>query len=612
LIEELAAPGLELLIGVVRKPGFGLLATIGLGGTLTEALDDVAMRLCPLSADDAAAMLDGFRGSRLFEGVRGGPAVDREAVVRALLAIAGEGGLVEEVGPRLEELECNPVRATSNGVVALDARMVLRTGARGEAWAPAADFDRFFHPRAVAVAGASTSGKLSFGNRALEAYRQVGWTEGLYAVHPTARDVTGVPAYPSVADIPGGVDYLLVAVPAAACGPLLTAAAGHVPFAQVITGGFREAGAEGAAMEQDLLRTAQAAGIRIVGPNCLGVYCPKGRHSFQLDCPTDAGHVSVVSQSGGLSGDIVKAGFVRGVRFSKVVAVGNSVDVTAGELVEYLLDDEDTEVIGRYLEGADEHGRLVTALRAAAGRKPVVALVGGLTDRGAHAVASHTGALAGDRRSWGAVSASTGTTVVQTLEDLLGSLAFLQRYRESTEAGGVLVLGVGGGSSVLAADACARAGLDVAEVPAGLQDKLRERGYGLAMSVANPLEIQAGPLAPPDAWHAIVEPVLAEEPYSDLLWHVNVQPYYSYGGEGIGVLLKSIELFGENRWPATRVSIALRNLDCAPPADQQVVVDACVNARRPHFRTVDEAAVAIAAGQRFVRARNSRSARGDT
>src|SRR5207237_9153625 len=107
----------------------------------------------------------------------------------------------------------------------------------------------------------------SFGNRALEAYRQLGWTDGLYAVHPTASDVTGVRAFSSVAAIDGGVDYLLIAVPAPSVAPLLTASAGSVPFAHVITGGFGETGADGVALEQGLLDAAHAAGIRTVGPH---------------------------------------------------------------------------------------------------------------------------------------------------------------------------------------------------------------------------------------------------------------------------------------------------------------------------------------------------------
>src|SRR5262249_47725276 len=125
LVEEQAPPGTELIVGVVRRPGFGLLALVGLGGTLTELVGDACMRLCPVTADDAAAMLDGFRGAAALRGARGGAAADRDALLALLLAIAGPRGLAVSLSPQLMELECNPVRAYSDGVVALDARLVL-------------------------------------------------------------------------------------------------------------------------------------------------------------------------------------------------------------------------------------------------------------------------------------------------------------------------------------------------------------------------------------------------------------------------------------------------------------------------------------------------------
>src|SRR4051812_34996366 len=179
------------MVGAVSRPGFGMLALVGLGGTLTELVGDVSMRLCPLSAADAGAMLDDFRGAAALQGARGAATPDRDQLVDLLLRIAGPGGLVETLSPQLSELECNPVRVTADGPIALDARLVLDPTATVSPRGAAADFGPFFHPKAVAIAGASTSGKMSFGNRALEAYRQLGWNEGLYAIHPTASDVTG-------------------------------------------------------------------------------------------------------------------------------------------------------------------------------------------------------------------------------------------------------------------------------------------------------------------------------------------------------------------------------------------------------------------------------------
>ena len=190
----------------------------------------------------------------------------------------------------IAELDCNPVIASSKGAVVVDARLVVRAvpepvpgpGPVG------LDMDALFAPRSIAVAGVSTT-RPGFGNRALAAYRAFGWDDGLSVIHPTATEVDGVPAYPSPRDVPGGVDYLLCAVPAPACADMIRDAAGAARVVQVITGGFAETGADGATLEAGLRDAAREAGVHVIGPNCIGVYAPAGRQTFQLDASTDVG-----------------------------------------------------------------------------------------------------------------------------------------------------------------------------------------------------------------------------------------------------------------------------------------------------------------------------------
>jgi acyl-CoA synthetase (NDP forming) len=606
LVEEQHGPGVELIVGVVRHPAFGPVVLLGVGGTLTELIDRNVLGLCPLNEATARAMLADFPVPALLDGARGVDPVDRDALVSLLLSVAGPGGLVEQLGDVLVEFECNPVIATSNGAVAADARLVLtaRGAAAESATSSATDFTKLFAPRTVAVAGASTS-RETFGNRFLAAYRDAGWTDGLFAIHPEATEIDGVRAYPSADMVPGGVDYLLVAVPAARTPELIAQAAGAARFAHVISGGFGETGADGAALEDRLLAAARGAGVRVLGPNCMGVFSPAGRQTFQLNTPSVPGTVSVISQSGGLAGDIVKAGDRRGIRFAKLVTVGNAIDVQPGELLEWLVDDADTGVLGLYLEAAPDGRRLVRALRSAAGRKPVVLLVGGSSRQGARAAASHTGALAADARIWDAIARTTGAAVVTTLEDLLAVLAFHQRHVTNAAVGdeSVLVIGPGGGASVLATDACDRAGLDVAGAGDDVMPHLRELRYGAGTSVVNPIEIPLGPATGPDALSRVVDTVLAHRYYRDALLHVNVQAYYSYGTGGIAPLVDLLEQLAAKDRPGTRVTLVLRNLECAPPDDARALADACTAVDLVGFRDFDEAATAIAAGQRFDRAR---------
>ncbi|MGA4538494.1 acetate--CoA ligase family protein [Uniformispora flossi] len=600
LVEEQQPPGVELIAGVIRGP-FGLATLFGHGGVLAETLDQAVVRLQPLGDGGAAALVDALPGAAVLHGVRGGAAVDLDAVTALLRCLDGVPEAVAKAYPGfvLDAFECNPVIATPHGAVAVDARLILRAADAPEPPRDGTDFTRLFAPRTVAVAGASTT-KVTFGNRFLAAYRAFGRTDGLYAVHPTAAEVDGVPAVPSVAEIPGGADYLLVAVPAAATPDLVAGTAGHARFVHVVSGGFREAGDAG--LEARLAAAARDAGVRLLGPNCLGVYAPAGRQTFQLGVSAEPGGVGVVSQSGGLAGDIVAAGIRRGLRFSGLVTIGNAVDVDAAELLGHFADDPATRVIGLYVEGTGGGERLTAALRRAADRgKPVVALVGGRSRQGARAVASHTGALAGDARMWQALCADTGLTVVDSLEDFLAVLGMFQRYAgPSRGAEGVLVVGPGGGASVLATDACDRAGLDVRPLPPETVAGLRRLGYGAGTSLVNPIEIPLGPAVEGGSVFARVLAAVADSgaAYGDALLHVNVQSYYGYADTGAAPLVRLVDGLAELPPSGPRLSLVLRNLECAPPDDAEAIAAAGLRAAIPLFGNLDQAAAAIAAVRR--------------
>ncbi|MFF3569151.1 acetate--CoA ligase family protein [Nocardia jiangxiensis] len=600
LIEEQHPGGVELIVGVVRDETFGHQVLLGLGGVTTELLDLTALRPCPLSKTDAEELIDVFPGAPLLNGARGTAPVDRSALVELLLSIAGEDGLVSRFGSSLAEFECNPIVATPAGVTALDARMIVDPPPpQRERNEPDSDFTVLFAPRQIAVAGASTS-KSSFGNRFLAAYRAAGWQQGLFAIHPTATEVDGVPAVPDVAQIPGGVDYLLVALPAKHAIGAVASAAGRVPFIQVISGGFGEMSSEGRGLEEELLTAA--TGSRLLGPNCLGVFSPAGRQTFSLGAPTTPGTVSVISQSGGLSGDIVAAGHHRGLRFAKLASIGNAIDVTHGELLDWLLDDPETEIIGVYLEGTRDGAGLLRALRRADGRKPVVVLRGGSGDQGARAVGSHTGSLATSVKVWEAVATSAGVTLVDTLEQFLGCLRFLQQCRTGNHGAtpGVLVVGAGGGASVLSADACDRAGLTLASIDAKQREQLLAMGNGAGTSLANPLEIPIGPVSAPTLLGDTLAPFFATgtAPFDDVLVHLNAAAYYNYGSAGLAPLIDALRDLLTREFPA-RIAVVVRNADVATPEDAGSLASFAADTGLPIFHSFDEATVAISAAQLF-------------
>ncbi|MEV0620327.1 acetate--CoA ligase family protein [Nonomuraea sp. NPDC050404] len=596
LVEEQAGPGVELIVGLVREPAFGPVLLAGLGGVFAEALRDTALRLCPISELDARRMLAGLRGAALLDGWRGGPAVDVDAVVKLLMAVGGAGGLWERL--ELGEFELNPVIASPSGVIAVDARLVPAQASHPPAASrpagghapPAtasrpADFLPLFEPRAVAVVGASTS-RPNFGNMFLGFYRDTGVP--LVAVHPTAAEVAGVPAVPSLAQ--AEVDYALVAVPAERCAEVVRQARG-VPFTQVMSGGFGELGRP--ELEEELLAAARESGTRLLGPNCMGVYCPRGGQTFVGGGMGPAGTVALISQSGGLAGEVIKVGERRGLAFSRVVTVGNAADVTPAELLRWLARDAETRAVGLYLEDPRDGRELYTALRDA--DLPVVLLVGGRTGQGQRAAASHTGGLVSDRRVWEAVAGQTGAALVSSQDDLIGVLAYFQAHGARTTSGdGVLVAGPSGGASVLAADVFDRAGVRLDPLPDERLAALRDLGV---VATGNPLEVPVGPLGRAALVPEVIDALAG--PYRDVVAHVNVPAFFTYASAAEPLYAYARALVGaQEARPGVRITLVTRNGECAPEGVVDEVGRIAAEAGIPVYRSMEAAAVAVAAGGR--------------
>lgn len=598
LVEEQAAAGVELIAGVVRDPAFGPVLLAGLGGVWAEALNDTSVRLCPVSEADARGMLASLRGAALLRGYRGRPGADVDAVVKLLMTVGGPGGLWERL--ELGEFEINPVIAAESGVVAADARYLP---AANEAAAPSegsattlaghddAEFTALFEPRAVAVVGASTT-RPNFGNMFLDFYRAAGMP--VVAVHPEAREVGGVPAVPSLAAA-AGVDYALVAVPAERCADVVRQAGG-IPYVQVMSGGFGEAGRP--ELEAELLAAARAAGTRLLGPNCMGVYCPRGRQTFTGGGLGPPGTIALVSQSGGLAGEVVKVGERRGLAFSRVATVGNAADVTPAELLRWLSRDGETRAVGLYLEDPRDGRALYEAL--AATTLPVVLLVGGRSTQGRRAAASHTGGLVSDGRIWRALAEQTGATLVTSQDDLIGVLAFFQAHGSRPVTGeGVLVVGPSGGASVLAADAFDRAGVRLDPLPAEVLGELGELGLGAGSTLANPLEVPVGPRGRPDLVPRVLAAIARRRPYRDVVAHVNVQSFFTYGTAAEPLLDHTRALAGaQDGLPGARITLVTRNAECAPAGVEDEIRAIAAAAGVPVYRSMEAAAVAVAAGGR--------------
>jgi acetyltransferase len=368
----------------------------------------------------------------------------------------------------------------------------------------------FFEAGAVAVIGASAD-PAKVGGSALANLRAAGFPGRLVPVNASRAVVQGLPAVASILDVDGPVDLAVIAVPApAVLGVLKQCVTKGVPAAVVISAGFREAGAEGRAREDELRAWVAAAPLRVIGPNCLGWIRPGRRLNltFAPGMPP-AGALGFFSHSGALVTAILDWSREHGLGFSLLASLGNQADVNETDVIRALADDPQTRVILGYLEGVADGRAFFDALADAAARKPCVVMKAGRSAEGARAVSSHTGALAGSDRAFDAAVRQAGALRVRTLEELFDVARALVAGRTPPGRRVILVTN-GGGLGILATDAAREAGLEVAPLPAPIQARL---GAVLPSHAAtsNPVDLIGD--ATPARYGAALE-VLVPEPAS--------------------------------------------------------------------------------------------------
>jgi acyl-CoA synthetase (NDP forming) len=541
LIEEMLPPGQEVVVGAVRDVYFGPMVMVGLGGIFVEVLKDVSFRICPIDEQDAWQMLEELRGAAILDGVRGGEAVDKQAIVDVIMRLAGPDGLLMKLDDELTEVDINPLIVSSAGAIAADARFILSSQDSDQpATVPDAPddglsvIDRYkplFQPTTIAVVGASTTG-VTMANTFIRRVKAYGYLGNIYPIHPKADEVEGFKAYPSLAETPDPIDYAYIAIGAKRIPELLASANGRVKFAQVLSSGFGEI-EEGKALEQQLVNSARQGGCRVIGPNCLGMYSPRGRVTFPVNPPEEVGSVGIISQSGGLGTDIIKRGQWRGVRFSGVVTMGNSADLGPSDLLEYYFADPQTKVVGLYLEGVKDGRRLFELLNSKEATKPVVILKGGRSAQGNAAAASHTGALAGDQRAWDALCQQTCCAMVSSVDEFIDTLLAFQNttLRPERPTRQVVLFGNGGGTGVLATDYFAELGLNIDPFAAETRTALEALELPPGTSVANPIDAPVGTLQEENGWIAgkILDRVYDTSNPDAIVMHLNLASFVGRG-----------------------------------------------------------------------------------
>ena len=357
-------------------------------------------------------------------------------------------------------------------------------------------FQDIFCAESIAVVGASES-IISYGYQYMRYLTDSGFKGKIVPVNHKDKSVLGIQAFASLRDIPFKIDYVICCVRADLVMNLLDECGEKGIFAvHLLTGKFSETGdSRAAALEEMIKKKAELLGIRLIGPNGMGVYCPKTGISFNHNLSTKAGNAGGIVQSGGVAGDIVRHGALRGIQFSKVVSYGNGLDLNECDLLEYLLIDPETEIIFMYIEGAKDGKRLIKILSEASCEKPVIIVKGGKGVAGSRPTASHTASIAGSIDSWETLYKQFNVISALNQDELLDLLVIFSMIPPVYSCRSLLI-GGGGGKCVLSADDCEREGLFINPLPADVEKFIAEKDPSLSGWLGNPIDFSIFAFSP--------------------------------------------------------------------------------------------------------------------
>lgn len=391
--------------------------------------------------------------------------------------------------------------------------------------------EKVFHPRSVAVAGVSSRVD-SPGTLALRSLTGMGFEGPLYPVNPKYDEILGLKCYPTIRDLPRPIDMVMLSIPPRAVPAILTECVeAQVSVCVINTAGFSETGTDkGAALEAEIRQAVAGSNMRLVGPNCMGIYSSPGRLAlFDGQRPGD-GKVSLISQSGSFCSFLYLLGAERAVHFSKMVSSGNELDLNCADYLEYLADDTATEIVISYLEEVRDPRRFLDAALRIRGKKPFLVWKAGLTDSGRRTASSHTGAMSGSGRIWHAAARQAGIIEVDDLADTVDVAAAFYHLRRP---GGrrLCVISPPGGIAVNAADAVESNGLELGALAPETVGRLDEILPREGTSLANPVDMGFGAVVPGNLLE--VTTAAATDPGVDIIMVVAGAPAAREGDPGL-------------------------------------------------------------------------------
>jgi 3-hydroxypropionyl-CoA synthetase (ADP-forming) len=494
LLEKMVPPGIEIIIGLQNDAQFGPVLMVGLGGIFTEVFQDVSFRVLPINENDAEEMLKDLKGSKLLKGFRGSEAIDIGVLKDALLKI---GRLGIDLAPYFESVDFNPVILYPRDYCVVDAKIILRDSINSDIISMAKPnstyMDLFFNAKSIALIGASPEvGKI--GNSVLESLVKHDYKGKVYPVNAKGYpEILGIKSYKNLEDISDPIELVVVTVDLRFVPDLLrTSGAKGIHNMVIISGGGKELGGERAAIEQQVKELSSNLGIRIIGPNCIGVFNGDNR----LDCAFQGhqrmlrpkkGDVAFLSQSGTVGIAFMETADSFGM--SKMISYGNRSDVDEADMIWYLSEDPETKVLGLYVEGLGDGRKFINAAKDVIKnrKKPIVVFKNGRSSRGAKQAASHTGSLGGTYRVVKGAFDQVGIISVDSYEELTGSLKALT-WQPVPSGNRVAMVTNGAGPIIAAIDQFDRLGLQLAELTEETKQKLKDH-YPPTYVIGNPCDV---------------------------------------------------------------------------------------------------------------------------
>ena len=370
------------------------------------------------------------------------------------------------------------------------------------------DLAPFFSPRGVAIIGASSNpNKLSYGIfKNLTSY---GFQGQVYPVNPNAGKIFGLASYPDIASVPDPVDLAVIALPAPLVKDVIKDIGQRgIKAAIVISGGFKEVGGEGESLESEILEIAGQYEMRLIGPNCVGtVDLYTGLNTTFIDGMPQKGGIGFLSQSGAVLGGVVSLFIDKKVGFSHLVSLGNEADVTETDVIAYLAEDPNVNVIAAYVEAIRDGQKFIEVARQVSRKKPIVLLKAGRTDAGARAVSSHTGSIAGSMAAYSAAFSQAGIIEANSLAELF-EIAIALDYQPAPQGKKTVLLTNSGGPAALASDALAFNGLALEDLAEDTKAALRKH-LNPSAQVGNPVDMLGG--AAPQDYGMALQQLLADD-----------------------------------------------------------------------------------------------------